>query len=53
MKWELYNLADDPQEAADLAKQEPDRVQRMQTELEAWLASVARSLNGKDYTVPK
>lgn len=49
VKWELYNLADDPQEATDLAKQEPDRVQRMQWELEAWLASVARSLNGKDY----
>jgi hypothetical protein len=42
-------LADDPQEATDLAKQEPDRVQRMKTGLEQWLASVARSLNGKDY----
>lgn len=54
VKWELYNLAVDPQEATDLAKQEPERVQRMQNELEAWLASVARSLNGKDYaTVEK
>ncbi len=54
VKWELYNLADDPQEATDLAKQESERVQRMQAELETWLASVARSLNGKDYaTVEK
>lgn len=53
VKWELYNLADDPQEATDVAKQEPDRVQRMKTDLERWLASVSRSLNGKDYAVTK
>lgn len=49
VKWELYNLATDPQEATDLSKQDPERVQQMKLELDAWLASVTRSLNGKDY----
>ena len=46
---ELYNLAEDPEEATDLLAQHPDRVRSMKSELEAWLASVVRSLNGKDY----
>ena len=46
---ELYNLADDPLEEHDLADVEPGRVTSMRAELEDWLASVARSLNGKDY----
>lgn len=49
VKVELYNLADDPLEATDLAQQQPERARQLQTELETWLASVARSLNGKDY----
>ena len=49
VKWELYNLADDPQEANDVSKQESERVRRMRVELETWLTSVTRSLNGKDY----
>ncbi|MBM4085179.1 MAG: N-acetylgalactosamine 6-sulfate sulfatase [Planctomycetes bacterium] len=48
-KWELYNLADDPGEEKDLATQEAQRVNSMESQLEAWLASVVRSLNGKDY----
>ncbi|MBM4082081.1 MAG: N-acetylgalactosamine 6-sulfate sulfatase, partial [Planctomycetes bacterium] len=48
-KWELYNLADDPGEEKDLAAQEAQRVNSMKSQLEAWLASVVRSLNGKDY----
>jgi arylsulfatase A-like enzyme len=47
--WELYNLANDPAEKSDLAKTEGERVARMQRELEAWLESVVRSLNGEDY----
>lgn len=37
---ELYNLADDPGEEADLASRHPDRVRRMLGELEAWFEQV-------------
>ena len=47
--WELYNLADDPQESANLADTEATRVQTMREQLDRWLQSVARSLNGEDY----
>jgi arylsulfatase A-like enzyme len=50
VKWELYNLAADPKEANDLAKKEPQRAAAMQKQLEAWLRSVAASLNGADYS---
>ncbi|MBN1490046.1 MAG: sulfatase-like hydrolase/transferase, partial [Phycisphaerae bacterium] len=46
---ELYNLADDPDEKADLAGAQAERVQVMRADLEKWLSSVAASLNGKDY----
>jgi len=49
VKLELYNLAEDPAEQNDLVTQDTDRVNSMKSELEAWQASVARSLNGKDY----
>ncbi len=49
LRLELYNLASDPQEAEDLAGDEPKRVEKMKAELEAWLLSVVRSLNGEDY----
>ena len=49
VRLELYDLAADPHETTDLAASEPDRVQAMQQSLEAWLESVARSLNGEDY----
>jgi arylsulfatase A-like enzyme len=48
-KIELYNLADDPQESSDLAARHPDRTESLRRQLEAWLLSVVRSLNGKDY----
>ncbi len=47
---ELYNLATDPNEATNQAATHPDRVKTMTAALETWLASVVRSLNGKDYT---
>ncbi len=50
VKWELYNLAEDPKEQANLAEQEAERIKPLQTALEAWLKSVVESLNGKDYT---
>jgi arylsulfatase A-like enzyme len=48
-KVELYNLAEDPDESDDQADRHRDRVKSMQTQLEAWLLSVIRSLNGRDY----
>ena len=50
MKWELYDLAADPKEANDLADKEPQRAAAMRKQLEAWLKSVAGSLNGADYS---
>jgi len=49
--FELYNLADDPMEKTDLSKgpQHSLRRDRMKKELKAWMRSVVRSLNGKDY----
>jgi arylsulfatase A-like enzyme len=49
VKWELYNLADDPGELDDLLARQSDRVESMKSQLEAWQRSVVRSLNGKDY----
>jgi arylsulfatase A-like enzyme len=49
VKYELYNLADDPYEKTDLANKEAQRVQQMAAALEAWQQSVVRSLNGEDY----
>jgi len=37
-KVELFNLADDPAEAKNLAVQEPDRVKRMTRQLDRWWA---------------
>jgi arylsulfatase A-like enzyme len=48
-KFELYQLADDPIEANNLAAKNPDQVAKMKPQLEKWLASVARSFNGSDY----
>jgi len=50
VKWELYNLADDPGEQKDLLPQQSGRARSMSSQLEAWLRSVVRSLNGKDYS---
>ena len=49
LTFELYHLADDPQESNDLAGVKSDRAKSMRLELEAWLLSVVRSLNGQDY----
>ena len=47
--WELYDLAADPIEENDRAGAESERMPSMRKELEAWLESVVRSLNGEDY----
>jgi arylsulfatase A-like enzyme len=49
VRYELYNLANDPMEKHDRYAQETQRAKKMRAELEAWLASVTRSLNGEDY----
>ena len=51
----LYDVAKDPKETTDLAAQEPARVATMTAALEAWKASVEKSLGGADYaaTPPK
>lgn len=48
-RFELYDLASDPQESHDMAEAEPQRVAAMEKELETWLGSVVSSLNGEDY----
>lgn len=50
-RYELYHLGDDPMETRDLSKQQDqaERVKRMKGELNDWMRSVIRSLNGKDY----
>ena len=47
IKWELYNLEDDPMEAKQIDA--PERTRKMKKGLEQWLASVVNSLNGGDY----
>ncbi len=49
VKYELYNLVADPEEGRDLTVQDATRVDLMKSQLEAWLKSVVRSLNGADY----
>ncbi len=49
VKWELYNLADDAGEQNNLLARHGDRVKSMKFQLECWLTSVDRSLNGKYY----
>jgi arylsulfatase A-like enzyme len=50
-KYELYNLAQDPMEKTDCSAnpEHRERLARMKKELDAWMRSVIRSLNGKDY----
>ncbi|MFN3190537.1 MAG: sulfatase [Aureliella sp.] len=48
-QWELYNLASDPSESTDLAKQHPDRLQTMVNLWKDWKKSVDQSDNGADY----
>ena len=51
VRWELYNLTDDPGEEHDLILGQKDRVNLMKAELEKWQKSVVQSLNGRDYSV--
>ncbi|MFW6103462.1 MAG: sulfatase-like hydrolase/transferase [Bacteroidota bacterium] len=46
---ELYDLSEDPDEKHNIADDNPDQVRNMKQQLETWLKSVVRSLNGEDY----
>jgi len=50
-RFELYDLGEDPMEREDLAgdPEHAGRLAQMKKELDAWMRSVVRSLNGKDY----
>ena len=50
-RYELYNLVDDPMEATDRSSDSDlqQRLEQMQRELDGWMRSVVRSINGKDY----
>ncbi len=48
-KTELFDIAADPLEKRDLAADEPKTTAKMKARLEAWQASVERSLAGRDY----
>ncbi|NOX55201.1 MAG: sulfatase-like hydrolase/transferase [Planctomycetes bacterium] len=47
--YQLFDLVADPRERHDLSKSQPKRLAHMKADLESWLRSVVRSLNGKDY----
>lgn len=51
--WELYDLSADPDESRVLFAEQPERVPQMQGALEDWLESVARSVNGADYSTSR
>ena len=46
---ELYDLVADPGERRNLAREKPEVAAKMKAALEAWQASVERSLTGQDY----
>ena len=46
---ELYNVVEDPSEQDNLMEKQPGIAARMQAELDAWNASVDRSVEGADY----
>jgi len=48
-RYELYDLAADPQEKDDLSASKPEIVRKMKGELDAWQESVLKSFRGEDY----
>ena len=53
--WELYDLANDPNETSNLidVDDQAQTVEQMKSDLHVWLTSVVDSLNGADYTAAK
>ena len=48
-EWELYNVVEDPSEQNNLIEQKPELAARMRAQLDAWNASVDKSVEGADY----
>ena len=48
-EYELYNVVEDPSEQDNLIEKQPEIASRMKAELDAWNASVDRSVEGADY----
>ncbi|MBN2288501.1 MAG: sulfatase-like hydrolase/transferase, partial [Candidatus Glassbacteria bacterium] len=49
VRFELYNLADDPREQDNVLDRQQRRAESMKSGLNEWQESVVRSLNGRDY----
>lgn len=49
VRYELYNLATDPDEMFDASLKQPERVKRMEKELQKWQESVSESATGREY----
>lgn len=49
VRFELYNLEEDPMEKNDLSVRHPGKVKAMSKEIGTWMKSVIHSLNGDDY----
>ncbi len=49
VRWNLYNLANDPREEHDLSKEYPEVVSDLGSQMEKWLSGVVASLRGADY----
>lgn len=47
--FELYHLASDPAEERDVAGENAEKVAAMKRQLDEWMDSVVRSLNGEEY----
>lgn len=50
LKYQLYDLLEDPSESKDIASAHPEIYKTMTETLEAWVASCQRSKEGKDYS---
>ena len=48
-EWQLFNVVEDPSEQNNLIKTKPRIAARMRSQLDAWNASVDRSVEGADY----
>ena len=48
-RYEVFDLAADPNETADISSERPDEAAKLREAVEAWNASVEASANGGDY----
>jgi hypothetical protein len=48
-EYQLYNLADDPQETTDVSAKYPEKFEELKNRFTGFDASVEKSIEGKDY----